>query len=108
MDNVKLKQLLGKRILELRLSRGMTQQQIAEKMNIDQRTFSRIENGMNFPLRNLTNLAEALQVDLTELFNFHHLDLNINDMKNIIKNEIDKLKDEDVVIIYKLLNSLYK
>lgn len=108
MDNAKIKQLLDKRIEELRTARGLTQQQVADKMNIDQRTFSRIEGGKNFPLKTLGSLAEALDVDLTQLFDFNHLDLSAHDMREFIKSEIDNIPDEHAIIIFRFITAMYK
>ncbi len=108
MNNIELKYLLGKRIEELRIRKGLTQQQVADRMNIDQRTFSRIENGKNFPLRNLPNLAEALEVDLPALFDFNHIELTSFEMREFIKYEIDNISDDNIKIIYRLLVSLCK
>ena len=73
VDNTELKILLGKRVEELRKSRGLTQQQVADKMNIDIRNFRRIERGETFPARNIIPLAKALDVTLAQLYSFEHL-----------------------------------
>ncbi len=41
-NSTDIKLLLGKRIKELRKQKGLTQEQLAEKMNIDQRNLSKI------------------------------------------------------------------
>ena len=43
------KKLLGKQIKEIRKSCGYTQEQLAEKVNIDITTLSGIESGRHFP-----------------------------------------------------------
>lgn len=48
-----------KRIRELREDRDITQTQIAEKLNISQRTYSRYENGVStIPLEILVKIAD--------------------------------------------------
>ena len=49
----RIKELLGRRIKELREKRGYTQQQLAEKIGIDQRNLSKIECGITFPSKSL-------------------------------------------------------
>ena len=60
---------LGKRILELRKSKGFTQEELVEKCNINVRTIQRIEAGevspRNFTLR---TILEALGVDADAFF----------------------------------------
>jgi transcriptional regulator with XRE-family HTH domain len=60
---------LGKRILELRKSKGFTQEELVEKCNINVRTIQRIEAGEVSP-RNFTirTILEALGVDVDSFF----------------------------------------
>mgnify|MGYP002524140843 FL=1 len=51
------KELLGKRLRELRKRKGINQEKLAELINVDPTTISNIENGKNYPsLINLENL----------------------------------------------------
>lgn len=53
---------------ELRLEKGLTQEQLAEKFNISNRSVSRWENGKNMPdISLLVELAEFYQVGMDEL-----------------------------------------
>jgi len=57
----------GKRLKELRRSRGYTQQALAEKAEIDEKHLSRIENGRFFPsYATLRKLLKALDTNLEE------------------------------------------
>ena len=58
----------GKRLRELRKSRGYTQQCLAEKAEIDEKHLSRVENGKYFPsYATLNKLLTALGVTLDEV-----------------------------------------
>jgi transcriptional regulator with XRE-family HTH domain len=60
---------LGRRVKQLRHRRGYTQEQLAERMEINAKYLSSIERGMENPtLDLLVRLAHGLQVDLHELF----------------------------------------
>ena len=66
MDLVKI----GKYLQKLRKDKGLTQEQLAEKMNVARRTVSRWETGSNMPdLDILIELADLYGVDLRELLN---------------------------------------
>ncbi|RPI42505.1 MAG: XRE family transcriptional regulator, partial [Bacteroidetes bacterium] len=56
---------LGKKIAELRKSRGLTQEQLVEKCNLSVRTLQRIESGEVKPRgHTLRVIFEALEYDL--------------------------------------------
>ena len=64
MDLVKI----GKLLQELRKEKGLTQEQLAERMGVARRTVSRWETGSNMPdLDILMELADLYAVDLREI-----------------------------------------
>ena len=101
-----IKRLLGLRVRELRIKKGYSQQKLAELVNIDQRNVSNIECGNSFPSKCLLELAYALGVELSEMFDFSHLELNCEKMKQVIKDELNNLSDENVKIIFRLIKSM--
>lgn len=103
----RIKELLGKRIKELREKRGYTQQQLAEKVGIDQRNLSKIECGITFPSKSLAELARCLQISLPELFDFEHIKVNDDEKKAVMKCMIDEFKPEEVELAYKILTAIF-
>lgn len=66
MDQVKI----GSFLKELRKEKGLTQDQLADKFNVSNRTISRWENGNNMPdLDILIEIADFYEVDLREILN---------------------------------------
>ncbi len=64
MDNAKT----GKLIAELRKSKGLTQQQLADQMNLSNKTISKWESGSGSPdLSNLPVLADIFGITVDEL-----------------------------------------
>ena len=60
---------IGKRLKEIRQSKGMTLAELAEKSGVQIATLSRIENDkMTGTLQSHLNIAEALGVDVTHLY----------------------------------------
>lgn len=60
---------LGKRIAEIRVGRGMTQEALAAKLDSAKEVVSRIERGNTVPsLNRLAEIADALDVDVWDLF----------------------------------------
>ncbi len=71
MDNIK--NLLGKRIKEIRKRRGYTQEKLAELAGIETPSMSNIENGKNYPnFETLEKLSAALDVRPYELYFFDY------------------------------------
>ncbi|MCD7780315.1 MAG: helix-turn-helix domain-containing protein, partial [Candidatus Gastranaerophilales bacterium] len=98
--------LIGKKIKELRLRKGLTQEDLAEMINTDQRNISYIECGHNFPSRSLMEIAKALNVTLPELFDFEHLKTDSEYKKKYICENINEISDDDLTIIYRVLKAM--
>lgn len=103
-----LKQKLGKRIQELRKFQNITQEKLAEIVNMDITSLSKIETGRNYPQPDtLEKIASALSVDIERLFvfksNFTKEDYIEAIYKNVdfIKNNEEKLK-----FLYTVISSL--
>ena len=102
-----MKKMFGKRLREIRLTKMLTQEAVAELIDIKPENYSRIENGLSFPKpENIVKLSEVLNVEIAELFQFTHL----NDYDKILDAIIAKLKNdkEATVITYKFLKSIGK
>jgi transcriptional regulator with XRE-family HTH domain len=68
------KHLLGLRIKELRKLRGLSQEQLADIVDLDPKYVSFIECGRNAPsLETMESIATALGVEIKDLFEFAHL-----------------------------------
>ncbi len=102
-----MKKMFGQRLRELRIAKKLTQETVAELIDIKPENYSRIENGLSFPKpENIVKLSRVLDVEIAELFQFSHL----NDYEKILDTIINKLKsDKDTTVItYKFLKSLGK
>ncbi len=63
--------VVGKKIKELRLLNGLTQEQLSEKIGIDNKRLSRIETGITLP-------SLKIAKELTKLFDFNLYELMDN------------------------------
>lgn len=96
------KQLLGARIKELRKSRGMTQDQLAERVDLATRYISLIEVGRSSPsLETIENIARALEVELKTLFDFLHLDPDAIASKGL-ENSLDGISESNRQLLYRI------
>ena len=105
-----IKEKLGKRIFELRKRLNISQEELAEKVDISQKSLSKIETGRNFlTSETLEKLTLALNVEITELFDFNHTDKKENLLDEIYKY-IDNIKnnEKDLITLYKIVQALGK
>ena len=80
-----LKKAFGYNLRLLRKSKNLTQEKLAEMVNLNQRQLTRIENGLSFVSSDvLEKLVIALDIDIKELFDFN---LDINLLKKTRANE---------------------
>ncbi len=88
---MQIKELLGKRIKELRKKQGLTQEKLAEMAKIETPSLSNIENGKNYPNHiTLDKIANALNVAPYELFLFEYYnkqDELIDEMVSFMKKD---------------------
>ncbi len=100
------KNSFGRRVKELRKSRNLTQEQLAEKIGMDTQNLCKMENGNHFPqTKNLYKLALALNVEVKDLFEFKHFsskEILIKEITDYLKNA----KTKDIEFIYKSIKNL--
>ena len=83
--------MLAQRIAKLRIEKGLTQSQLAEKLNITDRAVSKWETGRAMP-------DSSLMLDLCNI-----LKINVNDLLNgevITMSEVNKKQEE---MLYRIL-----
>jgi transcriptional regulator with XRE-family HTH domain len=103
---ISTKILLGARIKELRKTKAMTQEQLAEKINVDPKHLSRIEVGRGYPsLDALENMAGVLNVEMKEFFEFQHLD-SAEEVSSTLDALLKLKTDNEKRKLLKLLNAI--
>ncbi len=95
--NKDFKMKFGMRIKELRLANKLTQEQLAEKLDIERISLARIESGKHFPsAENLEKFASVFNIEPSELFNINHFkskETLINEIILTLNNfDSDKLR----------------
>lgn len=77
MENQEKKLILiefGKTLREVRLSKGFTQEQLANELGVEISQISRIERGViNTSVITLYQIAKALKINISQLFIFDTL-----------------------------------
>lgn len=100
--------LLGERIKELRKNRGMTQEQLAELVDIEQKHVSRIELGKNAPtIDRLERIAEVLDTPVKEFFDFIHL-ADRKTKAQSLEKMLKELDEERQILAYRVCRSVIR
>ena len=100
------KELLGKRIKELRKKNNLTQEYLAEKLNIETRQLSKLETGKHYPsFETIIGLIETFNITFEELVNFDHLD-EINILKKDMIDLINNFDEKKLSLAYRLIKCL--
>lgn len=97
------KEILGARIKELRKAKGLSQEQLAEKVDIEAKHVSRLELGKNYPsITTLEQIADALNVEMIDILQVgHHLpkkQLSANITKMLKEADDEKLRMIEKVV----------
>ena len=103
---VDLKEMIGSRIQEIRNKKGITQDQLSEKVGISSKYLSSIERGKENPtLNTILKLAQSLEVKPDHFF----IHLEIEDpgkRKSMINDILDEADEDQLKLIYKVLSAM--
>lgn len=92
-----LKKKFGERVKELRKARGWTQAELAEMLDIEEMSVSRVETGSRFMRKdNIEKLAELFECEIKDLFDFGYIktekELRAEIQKKLKKADLKDLK----------------
>ena len=103
MDN---KKKLGLKIKELRKRKGLTQEELAELIQMEQNSSSVMESGRNFPtLGTLEKIAKVLDVNLSDFFDYDYIE-DIDVIKASTEDIISKMDDKQLRQLFKYVKSI--
>jgi transcriptional regulator with XRE-family HTH domain len=97
---------LGARLKEIRKARGLTQEELAEKVDLSPQYLSRLEGGHQSPsIETVATLAEALDLELFELFDMGHQG-TVKEVRERLRKVIQESSEEELRLGLKLLQAL--
>ncbi len=100
------KEKFGKRIKELRKSKKLTQEKLAELVKFEPNHITKIEAGIHFPQpEKLESIAEVLGVRVKDLFDYEHK-IPEQNLKNYITDWLEDAQLTEIEYIYKTINNL--
>lgn len=99
---------LGGRIKELRKLRGLTQEVLAEQVEISPQYLSRLEVGLqSASIETLANLAKALNVDLSELCDSAHQG-TVRELHHTLRNLIREADEQKLRLVVKVVRAMVR
>ena len=103
---MEMKKLIGMRIKELRRKQLLSQEQLAEKADINSKYLSRMERGTENPtLDMLIKLANALEVEMWEIFDFGHV-VNQKELKDAIQSFSNSADEPTLRLALKIIRAV--
>ena len=97
---------VGRRIKELRTNVGISQEKLAEAIDIATTSLSYVETGRGFmTLSTLEKLAKALDIEIYEIFQFSTIKTN-QEMYDYILSKLKLIKNDDEKI--KTMYNIFK
>lgn len=88
---------VSKRIREIRISKGMSQEMLAQKADINSNFLGRVERGVssNLQLKTLDKIISALEIDYPTFFSFN---IETADKKTRIMNKLSLSSQQDEIL----------
>ncbi len=100
-----LKELFGKKIKELRIKKGLSQEELSELLGIAERNLSKIECGKGFiRAEKIEKLSEIFNVKPRDLFDFDY-HKSLETIREELINDI-KQDDNNLRLLYQLYTVL--
>lgn len=101
-----VRKLVGKRIQQYRLSKGLTQEQLAEELNLSRNFLSCVERGVyGLPVDKLVDIINYLGCSADEIF-VDVIDKGIETKASILSEKLLELPAEEQARILDLVDAL--
>jgi transcriptional regulator with XRE-family HTH domain len=103
---VDLKEMIGSRIQEIRNKKGITQDQLSEKVGISSKYLSSIERGKENPtLNTILKLSQSLDAKPAEFF--AHLEIeDPAKRRSMIIEILDGADEDQLKLVYKVISAM--
>ena len=100
------KETIGKKIRQIRKEKGLSQEELSEKIDISPRHMCTIENGNSFPsIETFIKIAEILDININDFFN-----LNLESSDNLraeIYNLIQTSTFHELKLIQNIITAIH-
>lgn len=102
------KKIIGLRIKEIRKSKGLSQETLAEKAETSPNYLSRMERGTENPtLDMLIKLSTALEIEMWEMFDFGHV-ASHKELKEAIQSFVKAADESSLRLALKIIRAVVR
>ena len=102
------KKIIGHRIKEIRKSKGLSQEMLAEKAETSPNYLSRMERGTENPtLDMLIKLSNALEIEMWEMFDFGHV-ASQKELKEAIQSFVKAADESSLRLALKVIRAVVR
>jgi len=100
------KELIGKKIRQIRIEKGFSQEELSEKIDISPRHMCTIENGKSFPsIETFVKISQVLDIDINDFFNITVVN---NNLRTEIYNLIQTSSVKELALIKDIIEAVHK
>ena len=100
------KNIFAKRLKEIRLAKGLTQEDISAKLGIEPSNYSNFETGKTTPsVQTLSKIIEAMNISANEVFEYEHFE-DEKKLDEINQAIYSKLSLNKKIAVYKILRTI--
>lgn len=105
----RIQELFGKKLRELRRSRDITQEKLAEMSGLSLQYIGEIErNRRNPSLTSMESLAEALNIPIGDLFNLEEFQRSDKELRETLLRQVREATPEQLRMLYDLSRVAFK
>lgn len=99
------KKIIGKKIRQIRIEKGFSQEELSEKIDISPRHMCTIENGKSFPsIETFVNIAKILDININDFFNISVI--NQDTLRSEIYSLIQTSTVKELFLIKDIITSI--
>ena len=105
----KIEKNIGNRVAQYRRTAGLTQEQLAAKVDLSVESISRLERGSTMTsIAKLDEIAQALGIELVDLFNFQDGKSKKNLAMDELVRDLQRRTTQEIELVHSLTNTIFE
>lgn len=99
---------ISRNIRKYRLLNSMTQEQLAEQLNLDTQYYSQLERGeRNFTIEKITALCSIFHIGIEQIIAIdQNVSINTDEMLSKIQSQLEPLNYKQLILIEKFITEI--